>query len=82
MGRVRQAGKNIFFGYISNFIILCMGFLQRTVFIGVLGETLLGVNGLYTDILSMLSLAELGIGSAMNYSLYKPVANGDQEKIK
>ncbi len=69
MGRVRQAGKNIFFGYISNFIILCMGFLQRTVFIGVLGETLLGVNGLYTDILSMLSLAELGIGSAMNYSL-------------
>ena len=80
MGRVRQAGKNIFFGYISNFIILCMGFLQRTVFIGVLGETLLGVNGLYTDILSMLSLAELGIGSAMNYSLYKPVANGDQEK--
>ena len=82
MGRVRQAGKNIFFGYISNFIILCMGFLQRTVFIEVLGETLLGVNGLYTDILSMLSLAELGIGSAMNYSLYKPVANGDQEKIK
>ena len=82
MGRVRQAGKNIFFGYISNFIILCMGFLQRTVFIGVLGETLLGVNGLYTDILSMLSLAELGIGSAMNYSLYKPVANGDQEQIK
>lgn len=44
MGRVRQAGKNIFFGYISNFIILCMGFLQRTVFIGVLGETLLGVK--------------------------------------
>ena len=82
MGRVRQAGKNIFFGYISNFIIMIMGFLQRTVFIMVLGETLLGVNSLYTDILSMLSLAELGIGSALNYSLYKPVANNDQEKIK
>lgn len=82
MGRVRQAGKNIFFGYISNFIILFMGFLQRHVFIMVLGRTLLGVNGLYTDILSMLSLAELGIGSALNYSLYKPVAEGNLEKIK
>lgn len=82
MGRVRQAGKNIFFGYISNIIIMIMGFLQRTVFIMVLDRTLLGVNSLYTDILSMLSLAELGIGSALNYSLYKPVANNDQEKIK
>lgn len=82
MGRVRQAGKNIFFGYISNFIILIMGLLQRTVFIMVLDRTLLGVNSLYTDILSMLSLAELGIGSALNYSLYKPVAREDQEKIK
>lgn len=82
MGRVRQAGKNIFFGYISNFIILFMGLLQRHVFIMTLGKTLLGVNGLYTDILSMLSLAELGIGSALNYSLYKPVAEGNLEKIK
>lgn len=82
MSRVQQAAKNIFFGYVSNFIILIMGFLQRTVFIAVLGRTLLGVNGLYTDILSVLSLAELGIGSAMNYSLYKPVANQDYEKIK
>ncbi len=82
MGRVKQAEKNIFFGYISNFIILAMGLLQRDVFIRTLGRTLLGVNSLYTDILSMLSLAELGIGSALNYSLYKPVAQGDQEKIK
>lgn len=82
MGRVRQAEKNIFFGYISNFIIMIMGLLQRTVFIMVLDRELLGVNSLYTDILSVLSLAELGIGSALNYSLYKPVANNDQGKIK
>ena len=82
MSRVQQAAKNIFFGYISNIVILVMGFLQRTVFIEVLGRTLLGVNGLYTDVLSMLSLAELGIGTALNYSLYKPVANHDYEKIK
>ena len=82
MGRVRQAEKNIFFGYISNFIILVMGFYQRKVFIMVLERTLLDVNTLYTDILSMLSLAELGIGTALNYSLYKPVAERDYEKIK
>ena len=82
MSRVRQAEKNIFFGYISNFIIMVMGFLQRTVFIMVLDEALLGVNTLFTDILSVLSLAELGIGSALNYSLYKPVADNDREKIK
>ncbi|MCM1123767.1 MAG: polysaccharide biosynthesis protein [Eubacterium sp.] len=82
MSRVRQAGKNIFFGYMSNFIIMIMGFLQRTVFIRVLDGTLLGVNTLYTDILSVLSLADLGIGSALNYSLYKPVADNDQEKVK
>lgn len=82
MGRVRQAEKNIFFGYLGNIMIMIMGFLQRTVFIMVLDRTLLGVNSLYTDILSVLSLAELGIGSALNYSLYKPVAENDLEKIK
>ncbi len=82
MGRVRQAEKNIFFGYLSNFIILIMGFCQRKVFIMALGRTLLSVNTLYTDILSMLSLAELGIGTALNFSLYKPVAQHDTEKIK
>lgn len=82
MGRVRQAEKNIFFGYLGNIMIMIMGFLQRTVFIMVLDRTLLGVNSLYTDILSVLSLAELGIGSALNYSLYKPVAENNLEKIK
>lgn len=82
MGRVKQAEKNIFFGYISNIIILLLGFWQKQIFIRVLGRTLLGVNGLYTTILGMLSLAELGIGTALNYSLYKPVAEHDEEKIK
>ncbi|MCD7726123.1 MAG: polysaccharide biosynthesis protein [Clostridiales bacterium] len=82
MGRIQQAEKNIIFGYLSNFVTLLMNFIQRTVFIWVLGRTLLGVNSIYTDVLSVLSLAELGIGTALNYSLYKPVANGDIEKIK
>lgn len=82
MGRIQQAKKNIIFGYIGNLVIIVMYFIQRTVFIGVLGKTLLGVNTLFTDMLSMLSMAELGIGTAMNYSLYKPVARQEYEKIK
>lgn len=82
MSRVKQTGKNIFFGFLSNFIILIVGFVQRKVFISVLGRTLLGIDGLYTDILGILSLAELGIGAALNFSLYKPVAEQDREKIK
>lgn len=82
MSRIQKAGKNIIFGYISNLVILLVNFIQRTVFIYVLGMTLSGVNGVYTDVLSVLSLTELGIGTALNYSLYKPVAEHDIEKIK
>lgn len=82
MGRIQKAGKNIIFGYISNLVILLVNFIQRTVFIYVLGRTFSGVNETYTNVLSVLSLAELGIGTALNYSLYKPVAERDIEKIK
>lgn len=82
MGRIDNASKNIYYGYIANFLKILLGFISRTVFIYTLGATYLGVNGLYTNILSVLSLAELGIGTAMNYSLYKPVAENDREKIK
>jgi len=82
MNRVDNATRNIKYGYIAKFTQLILGFISRTVFIYTLGVTFLGVNGLYTNVLGVLSLAELGIGTAMNYSLYKPVANGNLEKIK
>lgn len=82
MGRIQQARKNIIFGFVSNIVIILMNFLLRDIFIRMLGRTLLGVNGIYTDVLSVLSLTEMGIGTALNYSLYKPVAQGDREKIK
>lgn len=82
MGRVQAAVKNIAFGQIGNFITQILNFVLRTMFIHHLGDTLNGVNGLYTNMLSVLSMAELGIGTALNYSLYKPVARGDVEKVK
>lgn len=82
MGRVQSAVKNIAFGQIGNLITQILGFVLRTVFISHLGDTLNGINDLYTGILSVLSMAELGVGTALNYSLYKPVAEKDYEKIK
>ena len=82
MGRVQSAAKNIAFGYIGNLTTQLLGFILRTVFINHLGDTLNGINDLYTGILSVLSLAELGVGTALNYSLYGPVARKDYEKIK
>lgn len=82
MGRVKAAARNIIFGYIGNLTTQLLGFVLRTIFISHLGQTLNGVNALYTGILSVLSMAELGIGTALNYSLYKPVIHKDYEKIK
>ena len=81
-GRVRLAGRNIAFGYVGQAATALMSFVLRTIFIMHLSEQLLGVNSLYTNILSILSMAELGIGTALNFALYKPVAEDDTEKIK
>ncbi len=82
MPRLKNTLKNAAYGWISNAISLLLGFVSRTVFIYILGTTYLGVNGLFTNVLSVLSFAELGIGTALNYSLYKPVAENDYDKIR
>lgn len=65
-------------GYMINTII---GLICRMVFTRTLAADYLGINGLFTNILTMLSLAELGIGSAIVFALYKPLAEYDEEKI-
>lgn len=65
-------------GYVLNTVL---GFICRMVFVRCLSADYLGVNGLFTNIITMLSLAELGIGSAIGYALYKPLAQNDEEKI-
>ncbi len=82
MGRVKSATRNIAFGYVGQFATMIMSFILRKIFIMHLSETLLGVNSLYSNILSILNMAELGIGTALNFSLYGPVARGEKEKIK
>lgn len=80
--RIKNSLKNIYTGLIGQSIILITGFIVRTFFIRKLGNTYLGVSGLFTNILTILSFAELGIGQAIIYSLYKPIANDDTKKIQ
>ena len=82
MGRVKSATRNIAFGYIGQVATMIMSFVLRKIFIMHLSETLLGINSTYTNILSILNMAELGIGTALNFSLYGPVSRGEKEKIK
>ncbi len=82
MGRVKSATRNIAFGYIGQVATALISFVLRTVFLMHLNEKLLGINSTYTNILAVLNMAELGIGTALNFSLYGPVARGEIEKIK
>ena len=62
-------------GYAINTVV---GFVCRIIFVRTLATDYLGVSGLFTNILSMLSLAELGISSAITFALYKPLAENNE----
>jgi O-antigen/teichoic acid export membrane protein len=79
--RSENSLKNAIIGITCQILILFLSFASRTIFINLLGAEYLGINGLYTSMLSVLSLAELGIGNVMIYSLYKPVAKKDENEI-
>lgn len=57
-------------------------FAVRTTFIYHLSEAFLGANGLFSSILNVLSIVELGIGSSISFALYKPLAEQDKEQVK
>jgi O-antigen/teichoic acid export membrane protein len=80
--RIENSIKNILFGLSGQIISTIMGFVVRTLFIYTLGIEYLGVDGLFTSILLMLSLANLGFDTAMIYSLYKPLANKNIREIQ
>jgi O-antigen/teichoic acid export membrane protein len=63
-------------------VTIVVGLIAQRVFINTLGAEYLGINGLFTSIVSMLAIVELGLGSAIYYHLYKPVADGDDAKVR
>ena len=78
--RINNSIKNISTSILSQVIVVLLGFLSRKVFLDNLGTEYLGINGLLTNVLSMLSLVEGGIGTSIIYNLYKPLAENDIEK--
>lgn len=79
--REKNSIRNVIFGYTNQVFSLILYFIARTVFIEVLGAEYLGISGLFSDVLKMLSMADLGFGIAMSYSFYQPVAEHDETKI-
>ncbi len=80
--RKKNSLKNMIAATCSNIITIIIGLVAQAIFIKILGTEYLGLNGLFSNIITMLGIAELGIGSAIVYNLYKPIANNDYEKIK
>lgn len=79
--RTKNAARNIVFGTILKILKMVSPFIIRSFMLHYLGVHYLGLNGLFASILSFLNLAELGVGSAMVFSMYKPIAEDDTESI-
>lgn len=81
VGRTKNAVRNIAWGIVNKGVGLLLPFMTRTVIIRVLGAEYLGLNSLFISVLSVLSLAELGVSNAIVCSLYKPIADNDTETV-
>lgn len=79
--RTRNASRNITFGIILKVYQIVCPFVIRTAMIYILGMEYVGLNSLFNSILQVLNLTELGVGTAMVYSMYKPIAEDDRDKI-
>ena len=80
--RTEYSARNTTVAMAARVIAILLGFLSRVVFTHTLSEDYVGINGLFTDILNVLALSELGVGTAITYALYKPIAEKDEEKQK
>lgn len=82
MGRTVNTFRNMKFAIIGQILGIFISIISRKIFVVFLSIEYLGLNGLFSNILSMLSLAELGIGAAIVYSLYRPIAEDNIQEIK
>lgn len=80
--RTSKATKNIIVSVFAQIVILLVSFINRTIFIKLLGAEYLGVDGLFSSILLVFSIAELGIGNAIIFKLYQPIAQNNVKKVQ
>ena len=79
--KLKKTTRNIFFGFALRILQLILPFIARTAIIKVLGMEYVGLNSLFTSILQVLNIAELGVGFTLVYSMYKPICENDTPKI-
>lgn len=79
--RSKKSARNILAGVISKLLLMIMAFAAKTVFIRLLGVEYNGINGLCSNILSILALSELGVGNVLNFSLYSALKDNDRFKV-
>lgn len=79
--RSKKSARNILSGVICKLLLMIMAFATKTIFIRLLGVEYNGINGLYSNILSILALSELGVGNVLTFSLYNALKNNDQAKV-
>ena len=80
--RTAKAIKNVKISILTYIVIIILQFANRSIFVGLLSDEYLGLNGLFSNVLQFLALAELGIGSAMSYALYRPLNDNDVPLLK
>ncbi|MBR1456671.1 MAG: oligosaccharide flippase family protein [Oscillospiraceae bacterium] len=80
--RTKNSIINVLTSMGGQVLVIVLKFVTRTVFIHTLGKAYLGINGLFSDILTMLSLTELGLDTALNFRLYKPLAENDEKRVR
>lgn len=78
--RTEYSVMNTTVAFAAQAAAILMGFFTRVIFTRTLSEGYVGINGLFTDILNILSLSELGVGTAITYALYGPIAKKNIEK--
>ena len=81
MSRTDNSLRNLKTAVLFKLAAIVVNFIARKIFVVVLTKEYLGLDGTFANILTMLSLAELGVGTAITYSMYKPLAEGDRELI-
>ena len=82
MTRSQNSFFNMVTGVASSLLLILLNFITRNIFIRTLGSSYLGIEGYFSNILSMLSLTNLGFGTAIVFKLYKPIENGDRLRIQ
>ena len=79
--RKKNSAKNLAVSLCSYVLYTVISFALRAVFIKTLGEIYLGISGLFSNVLTLLSFAELGVEQAVAFHLYKPLAQNNKEKV-